>query len=339
MDVTGGPAALRHRQSSSSSSGPKIRLNLQRPQQQRGQHGASGGGGQQWTPAGASSERSNARPARPRRRPTQQPSPPCPGMVLLTQLHGSDTPTDGSGMLQQAIRMMEQTPTSPLLSPLAMCLREQCASPAGAAALPGALPPPQLRLPAMASAAALGETPTAALLASLLSDVPEGDVAALEEMLQDSDFTLESLLSSLPCSPAVVGPAGGASLTPILGMPSSAGAAAASPAGPSAAAAASQARVAAAGAAALAASPVLVAMQQPGGASAAGGSLVFSSSGGYSSAAGQQGPYSVSKPGNPATEWQRYAMRSPLPPLLWGNPASPSEGLLSPDALVRLLNP
>ena len=283
----------------------------------------------------------------------QQPAPPGPGMVLLTQLHCSGgtsraaaAGSDDGMMLQQAMQVLEQAPAGPLLSPLALCLREQCCSPAAAALAPA---PAAAPLPPIPTAAAVAETPTAALLASLLPPGEGGggaalpDQAALEALLQKDGF-IESLLNSLPCTPAVAGLSAGASgasggscLTPVVSLPLTGGgsgpAAAASPVARRTAAAPAPGRAAAAAAP----SPLLVAMVQPGSlAAAAGGASLMVSGAGSPQQPATGGPSAS----GPSRVERPVAARTPLSPLLLGGLGSPAaQGcyLLSPLPLADLL--
>ncbi|KAL4432600.1 hypothetical protein ABPG77_000537 [Micractinium sp. CCAP 211/92] len=148
-------------------------------------------------------------------------------------------PTVDSQLAQQALRVLDSTPqalmlgsasvaglgSSPMLTPLALMLMDHGSSqPAPAAALEPGLPRGDSWPPALAVAGAMGgavvdasaaaQTPCTALLSALLGDGPptdEAESAKLEEMLQRGDFSIESLLGSLPATPALaaasVGPA------------------------------------------------------------------------------------------------------------------------------------
>ena len=187
--------------------------------------------------------------------------------------------------------------SSPMLTPLAWLLREQCGG-AGEEAAPGAAP----------CGAAL-QSPTAVLLAGLMHGgrAPAGDEQLpdamspeeLEAMLERQDWSIEGLFGSLPSTPAPPKPAAG----PVVSLPlavssplPSSGASTQLPLCGTAAAAVAEAEVAAAAAAtsAMLASP-LVAVLLQGGAAAGCRAAVINSM--RPPAAGSDQPFPTSHPG------------------------------------------
>ena len=149
------------------------------------------------------------------------------------------TPAVDPQLAQQALRVLEETPqalmlgpsvaalgSSPMLTPLALMLMDHGSSqPAPAASLEpgmaaGGCWPPVLAAAgsvggAVSNAGAAAQTPCTALLSALLADGPPADdaeSAKLEDMLRRGDFSIESLLGSLPATPALAAAAVGPTL-------------------------------------------------------------------------------------------------------------------------------
>ncbi|KAL4436800.1 hypothetical protein ABPG75_003939 [Micractinium tetrahymenae] len=164
--------------------------------------------------------------------PLQKPIqlPPLPVPITLQQQQQQQqqqrrAPAVDPQLAQQALRALDETPqalmlgptwaaalgSSPMLTPLALMLLDQGSSQPVPSAAGGSWAPAlpaggELRAGAAGGAGgAPVQTPSAALLAALLpagAPVDDADAARLEEMLQRGDFSIESLLGSLPATPA-----------------------------------------------------------------------------------------------------------------------------------------
>lgn len=204
----GGSGGERLGSGSGGSTGTKIRLSLPpsgRAKQQRRQQVE---GSDEWA-----ADEGQPPSRRRRRRPPQQAqqAQPGPGMVLLSQLHSggggaagySSSAATGPQMrfaqpeltpeqqqqAMQAMAALEQTPGCPMLSPLAICLLAQGSGTPGSLLASGGLAQ-LLGLPSD-GANEQGTPPGAGLLP-----------LELEELIAGGEFTIESLLGSLPPSPA-----------------------------------------------------------------------------------------------------------------------------------------